>query len=228
MITVKDKHSYKGAGEYIGRPSVLGNQFSHLDGTLAQFKVATRDEAVSRYHEWLQIHFKSDPAVRTELLRLVDIYERTGELVLICWCAPLACHGDILKTAIEHLVEFRKAKRGDGLKVIIAGSRGISDVGKLERAIENCGFKIGEVVCGDAQGVDTMGAHWAKKEHIPVRHFPANWDRDGKSAGFKRNVEMAQYADAVIALWDGQSHGTKHMIDTMKRLGKHGYIVNCK
>lgn len=46
--------------------------------------------------------------------------------------------------------------------------------------------------------------------------FKADWDKHGKAAGFKRNTEMAKYADALIAFWDGKSKGTKHMIDTAK------------
>lgn len=70
---------------YIGRPSKWGNPYSHKDGTLAQFKVATREEAVSKYKEYL-IH-------RPELLQ--SLHELKGK-VLGCWCAPQACHGDIL------------------------------------------------------------------------------------------------------------------------------------
>ena len=58
---------------------------------------------------------------------------------------------------------------------------------------------------------------------------PADWDLDGKSAGFKRNVKMAEYADALVAFWDGESKGTKHMIETAKEKGldiriKHYHI----
>lgn len=102
-IKVMNKRDYKGAGEYIGRPSVLGNPFTHLPvaNTLAKFSVATRDEAVDKYRDWLREQYKANPAVRKELLRLIAIYETTSELILICWCAPLKCHGDVLKRIIE-------------------------------------------------------------------------------------------------------------------------------
>lgn len=54
---------------------------------------------------------------------------------------------------------------------------------------------------------------------MPVDRFPAQWDRDGKSAGYKRNVVMAILSDALIALRDGKSRGTKHMIEEAKRRG---------
>lgn len=70
---------------YIGRPSDWGNPFSHRDGTLAQFKVGTREEAVEAYREWI--------LTKPELLKRLP--ELKGK-ILACWCKPLACHGDIL------------------------------------------------------------------------------------------------------------------------------------
>jgi len=70
---------------YIGRPSKWGNPFSHQDGTLAEFKVGTRDEAVDAYAEWI----KTQPDL------LASLHELRGK-VLGCWCAPKRCHGDVL------------------------------------------------------------------------------------------------------------------------------------
>lgn len=71
---------------YIGRPSKWGNPFSHIDeGTLAQFYVPTRDEAVAAYAKWI----KTQPEL------LAALPELRGK-VLGCWCAPKACHGDVL------------------------------------------------------------------------------------------------------------------------------------
>lgn len=71
---------------YIGRPSKWGNPFTHKDGTLAQFKVSSREDAVAKYEEWLT----NQPAL---------IESARKELVgkdLVCWCKPAACHGDVL------------------------------------------------------------------------------------------------------------------------------------
>ena len=97
------------------------------------------------------------------------------------------------------------------MKVIVAGSRDITDPAVVEEAISLSGFTITEVVCGDARGVDSLGAEWADDHGVPVKHFPADWSQ-GKSAGFSRNNHMADYADALIAVWDGKSKGTGHMI----------------
>ncbi len=70
---------------YIGRPTKWGNPFSHKDGTLAEFKVASRDEAVDAYAAW----------VKTQPELLAALPELRGK-VLGCWCAPQRCHGDVL------------------------------------------------------------------------------------------------------------------------------------
>lgn len=76
------------------------------------------------------------------------------------------------------------------------------------------------VVSGTAKGADKLGENWAELNNIPLEKYPADWNKFGKSAGYKRNTEMANNAEALIALWDGKSRGTKHMIDiaTTKKL----------
>jgi hypothetical protein len=67
---------------------------------------------------------------------------------------------------------------------------------------------VTQVVSGTARGVDRLGERWAREHGIRVTRFQPDWLNHGKSAGFRRNQEMADYADALIALWDGQSRGT--------------------
>jgi hypothetical protein len=71
---------------YVGRPSKFGNPFSHKDGTLAQFKVATREEAIKKFEEW----FMTQPEL------IVAAKKELKNKVLSCWCHPLACHADVL------------------------------------------------------------------------------------------------------------------------------------
>ena len=112
------------------------------------------------------------------------------------------------------------------MKTIIAGCRDIDDWGIVQKAIEDSGFGPGttEVVSGGAQGVDASGEGIAELHGIPVKRFPADWKKHGKSAGPIRNREMAKYADRLIAVWDGKSRGTKNMIDEMQALGKPVYV----
>lgn len=113
------------------------------------------------------------------------------------------------------------------MKTIIAGSRTINDLRLLEQVICNSKFDITEVVCGGARGVDNLGRKWSGNgNRIPLKLFPAKWDEFGKSAEYKRNVQMAEYADALIAIWDGASKGIKHMIDIAKREGLNVYVHN--
>jgi SLOG family YspA-like protein len=112
------------------------------------------------------------------------------------------------------------------VRVIIAGSRGISDAGRLNRAIRASHFDITYVISGGAAGVDQMGRDWARRQDpkVPVMLMPARWDEYGKRAGMIRNCEMAKEADALIAIWDGVSAGTRHMIEEAVGKGLHHYI----
>lgn len=98
------------------------------------------------------------------------------------------------------------------MKTIIAGGRDITDRALAERAIKRARFHITEVVCGDCRGVDQIGAEWAEAQGIPVKKFPADWNKDGNAAGPIRNRRMAEYANQLIAVWDGESKGTHNMI----------------
>ena len=98
------------------------------------------------------------------------------------------------------------------MKVIIAGSREITDYDAVESAVKNSGFDITEVVSGTARGVDRLGERYARENNIPLKLFPADWNLHGKKAGPLRNIEMAKYADGLVALWDGFSNGTRHML----------------
>lgn len=79
---------------YIGRPSKWGNPYSHKEGTLAEFKVETKEEAISQYRRYLWRLIKSEEVTLKELLSL------DGK-TLGCFCKPRSCHGDIICQAIE-------------------------------------------------------------------------------------------------------------------------------
>lgn len=114
------------------------------------------------------------------------------------------------------------------MKVIVAGSRGIKNYSLLEKTIKNSTFKITEIVSGTASGVDMMGEYYSEQNNIPCARYPADWDLYGRKAGIVRNATMATYADCLIALWDGKSRGTAHMIKCMKVRNKPIYVFNIK
>lgn len=107
------------------------------------------------------------------------------------------------------------------MKVIIAGSRTITDYDLICRMCDRILSEQTdiEIVSGTARGVDKLGERYAKERDYILHKFPADWDKYGKGAGYLRNEEMAKYADALIAFWDGSSKGTKNMIDLANRYG---------
>lgn len=113
-------------------------------------------------------------------------------------------------------------------KCIIAGSRDGVTYKDVLRAIDICPWAsdITEVVSGKALGADTFGEQWANENGIPIKEFYADWKNLFKKAGILRNEDMGNYADALIAIWDGSSKGTKHMIDYAIKKGLKVFVYN--
>ena len=104
-------------------------------------------------------------------------------------------------------------------KVIVAGGRDFSNYEmlrqRLDYLLQNQQFVV--IVSGAARGADSLGERYAKERGLFIQQFPANWNRYGKKAGYIRNKEMAQYANGLVAFWDGSSRGTKLMIELAKQ-----------
>jgi len=117
------------------------------------------------------------------------------------------------------------------MKVIIAGTRDITDLSLVEKAIKDSGFEITEVVSGhyigqgEDVGVDLLGEKWAKANNIPIKLFPADWNV-GTVGGPIRNGQMAEYSDALICVWDGKSSGSSNMIDQAVEHGLQFHVLN--
>jgi hypothetical protein len=136
------------------------------------------------------------------------------------------------------------------MRTILAGSRTIHRLSDVERAVElarAAGFDITEVVSGKAAGADTLGETWARKNGIPVKEFPADWENTGRkhaviayhknksaydrAAGHYRNELMAEYAaetppGQLIAVRAGITYGTRDMIDRAKKRGLRIFIYD--
>tara|TARA_R110000851_G_C12635387_1_gene518345 strand:+ start:19 stop:471 length:453 start_codon:yes stop_codon:yes gene_type:complete len=115
-------------------------------------------------------------------------------------------------------------------RVIIAGGRDFSNPYSIDRVMK---YLFGhrqshslEVVCGGARGADTEGEQWALRQSQTVTKFLPDWDGLGKRAGFVRNAEMADYADVLVAMWDGKSRGTSHMIKDARKKGLDVHVFN--
>lgn len=114
------------------------------------------------------------------------------------------------------------------MRTIIAGGRTITDMAVLDKALASCPWRPSTVISGAARGVDKLGELWAAANGVPCEKYPADWAAHGLAAGPIRNRLMANTAEALIALWDGESRGTKNMIAEAKarNLAVHVYRVD--
>lgn len=107
-------------------------------------------------------------------------------------------------------------------RVIIAGGRNFYNYVTVK---ERCEYYLQNklqthnviIVSGHATGADELGERFAADHGLKCELYPAEWDKYGPSAGPRRNAQMAEVADALIAFWDGKSRGTKNMIDTANK-----------
>jgi len=110
------------------------------------------------------------------------------------------------------------------VRVLMAGTRSITDPAILEAAIRDSRFEITEVVCSDAPGVDALASVWAKANKVPVTRFKERWTRYGRASGAFRNQNMHEYADALLAVWDGQSIATGNVIKMAESRGLKVFV----
>ena len=113
------------------------------------------------------------------------------------------------------------------MKLIIAGSRTIDyytphDLHEL--ICSHFSDYPTEIISGLAKGADQLGIDYAARYNIPIIEFPADWITLGKRAGYIRNNTMAEYGDCLLALWDGKSNGTRHMIQAMIHMQKPFHV----
>ena len=106
-------------------------------------------------------------------------------------------------------------------RLVIAGSRDFNDYALLSKAVDkHLGDKVDDakiiIISGTAPGADQLGERYAKEKGYKLECYPADWGHYGKAAGPVRNMNMANVADGVIVFWDGESSGTKNMIETAK------------
>lgn len=115
------------------------------------------------------------------------------------------------------------------MKLIIAGSRDMYfDIGTIQDLIDSLvpmDIEISEIVSGTCRGIDISGENYAKFQEYPLMRFKPDWKKYKAAAGPKRNKEMAEYADALLLIWNGESSGSKSMKREMLKLNKPIYEV---
>ena len=110
-------------------------------------------------------------------------------------------------------------------RVVIAGCRNYNNYSEAKAFIDLCLSDIRRennivIISGGARGADALGERYAKENGFKVEKYPADWDTYGKSAGPRRNMQMAEKCDCAICFWDGKSRGTASMIEFTKQRNK--------
>lgn len=114
-------------------------------------------------------------------------------------------------------------------RIVVAGSRDYEDYENAKAYIEMCIKSLRKehtliFLSGGCRGADLLGERFAKESGFGIEHYPANWQKFGKSAGVKRNLQMAKACDMVICFWDGESRGTASMLAYAEKFNKPLHI----
>jgi hypothetical protein len=188
-----------------------------------------RRTVLKKYKRWLWTRLQQRTPERLAFDALMkrwhELRRRGITLNLACYCHPAPCHTHILAKAMawqysqwvgansEPVNRYRGSQR-----VAVIGSRDGIPASLIRSMIDDLPMNC-VVVSGGARGVDSLAARFASQRGLDVVEFFADWDAHGRSAGFLRNRVMAANADYVLALWNGSSRGTGHMIAEAKSRG---------
>lgn len=107
------------------------------------------------------------------------------------------------------------------MKIAIIGSRTID----LQNLSDYLPDNISEIVSGGAKGVDTLAAQYAREKGIALTEFLPEYSKYGRGAPIVRNKQIAEYADEVLAFWDGKSKGTLSVIKYCEKIGKKCRVI---
>lgn len=239
-LQVVNRHTFAGPRDqsyvYVGRGTPLGNKWSHVGNTAAQFRVGSRVEAVDRYREWLwqEIQRGTGPAFAT-LQELKSRAVNGEKLSLACSCTPQLCHGDVIKGAIEHLVQRDREQSiqqtlsaEHSQTVFVSGSRSIKSLPAQARDhLDRYIAQGAHILVGDAPGVDALiqrylrNANYSQVTVFHIGEHPRNnigfkTERVAGSRQTDKDAQMAQRADRGLAIWDGKSPGTKTNISRLE------------
>lgn len=188
---------------YIGR---AGHGQSGYYGN--PFRSGNRVQDIEDFKKYFYHRLKTDSEFKNSVLQL------RGK-VLGCFCHPSRCHGHVIA---DYLNSSTKP-----IKMAIIGSRTFDNYNLMKESL--CCFDISMVISGAAQGADLLARRFANENNIALKEFLPDWDKFGKSAGFRRNRQIIEHCDECIAFWDGESRGTKNSIDVAYELQKPVHIV---
>ena len=107
------------------------------------------------------------------------------------------------------------------MKIAVVGSRNLDEV-DIDKYISP---DVDEIVSGGAAGVDTCAAEYARENGLKLTEFLPEYKKYGRRAPIVRNKQIVDYADKVIAFWDGSSRGTLSVIKYAEMMGKPLEVV---
>lgn len=185
--------------------------------------------------KWLYNNMKSDDAKKTRFYSLCKDLDQSGSGFYID-NYPQHIRNVALKLKMQNKYkreidwkELVTLEHEDMFKVIVAGGREFKDYQLLERTMDkilkNKKDKVIVIVSGMAKGADSFGIKYAKRRDYLISEHPADWNTYGLSAGYRRNAEMGEIADACVCFWDGISDGAGHMINIAKDKGLQLRII---
>lgn len=100
-VVNKRKHKSTPHDFYCGRPSVLGNPFSHKEGTLAEFVVENREQAIEKHRKYFHEQIDKNKNMQMEIEKMIRHLHEFRQINLVCFCAPASCHADTIKNYLE-------------------------------------------------------------------------------------------------------------------------------
>ncbi len=189
---------------YIGR---AGKGKSGLFGN--PYRQGSREQIIELFRKYFYKRLKEDREFAMRVRRLKG--KRLG-----CFCPPKSCHGDVY---VEYLNDLPEQKM---IRVGVVGSRSFNDYDFLKKMLQWHDIRL--IVSGGAKGADSLAEKYAAECGIPTKIRKPNWDKFGKSAGFRRNEEIVEDSDEIVAFWDGKSKGTIHTINLAEQAGKPVHI----
>lgn len=172
------------------------------------YNSSNRDENIARFEIYFNNRLKRDPEFRSRVHQLKD--KRLG-----CFCKPHnACHGDIIANYLNNLPP--------PIKLAVVGSRSFENYEFLKNILQ--WYDASAIISGGAKGADSLAAKYAAENGIPLKEFPADWNKNGRAAGYMRNKQIVAEADEIVAFWDKQSVGTGHTVRIAEEAGKPVHI----
>lgn len=225
MINLHNAHTWRGPGVYIGRPHPRFSVGSPLHNPYRLGVEGDRVAVLAKYRRHVRRDWLAGGPLSVELRRLTDFYHATGQLDLICWCSPQACHGDIVTAAIAELLGDNPPDLTAATRLLITGSREAdSRMYDFARRAVGRAKELGwSIVVGDADGVDMVVIDACDTVGVPVEVHGA-YQRLRRKSTVGRNLAhlgsypqrdrlMVERADRCLAIWNGRSRGTRSTFD---------------